>query len=156
MNKVFLLGNIGSDIEKIGPGQNDSTCVKFSLATNKTYKKNGEKVKKTTWHSIKSFSYTANFLLKYAKKGDQILIEGEVNNYQFEKDGIKKYGSEIIASNVNLVSSKNKMAESTVKDELPKKEFADNSEWGGQNFNNANDRYFDSLGDDGSFDFGEA
>ena len=91
MNQVFLIGNIGADAETIGKK------TTFSLATSKSWKdrNSGDKKEKTTWHNIVIWEASPKFV-QYLKKGKQIAVQGEIDNYSYEKDGEKKYGSAII------------------------------------------------------------
>jgi len=103
MNKATLLGNVGRDPELIQTNTG-TTITKFSLATNRK-DKNGEK--RTTWHNIKAFNKTAEILNQYVKQGQQILIEGQINNETWEKDdGTKGFTSEVIVDNFHFVGNK--------------------------------------------------
>ena len=103
MNKATLLGNVGRDPELIQTTKGMS-IVKFSLATNRKLK-NGDK--KTTWHNIKAFNKTAEVLNEYVKQGQQIVIEGSINNETWEKDdGTKGFTSEVLVDNFHFVGAK--------------------------------------------------
>ncbi len=103
MNKVILIGNIGNKPELNEQG----TVANFSVATNKQYKdKEGKKVKKTEWHRVVAFGKTAEIICEFFDKGSKIAIEGELQTREYEKDGVKKYTTEIIANNFEFVDSK--------------------------------------------------
>ncbi len=93
MNKVILQGNLGNDAElKILP--NGSSLLKFSLATSEKWKDaNGAKQERTTWHNCSYFSKGAANLVQYLTKGTKILVEGSIENREYEKDGEKRYAS---------------------------------------------------------------
>lgn len=96
MNKVTLFGRVGNDPE------NTKGVVKFSLATDESYKdKDGNKVEKTAWHSCVSFGKQGEIIEKYVKKGDQFLIEGKID-YNKHED---KYYTSIIVSEFNFISN---------------------------------------------------
>lgn len=105
VNKVILLGNIGNDPE-VKNLSNDSKLVRFSLATNESYKnKSGERVDNTTWHNIVVWNGLAGFVEKYLQKGDKIYLEGKIVNRTWDKDdGTKGYASEVIANSINALS----------------------------------------------------
>jgi len=101
-NKVQLIGNVGIDPE-IKHLENDKVVVKLSLATH--YKYNGNE--KVTWHNLVAWSNTAEIIHKYVKKGDRIAVEGRLDNRSYEdKEGIKRYVTEIIVREILLLSSK--------------------------------------------------
>ena len=105
MNKVILFGNVGNDPEtrKVG----ESQVTKFSLATNKTYNKDGEKKTETQWHNIVIWGKTAEIASKYVKKGNSLLIEGEITYRTYtNKEGANVPITEIIASNIHFTGNK--------------------------------------------------
>lgn len=105
MNKATLCGNITRDIEtRITPS--GKTVVNFSIATNKRINGKDE----TTYHNCVSWGKQGEVIAKYFKKGDKILIEGEINNRSWEKDGIKRYSSDIVVSSFYFVGG-NKVKE---------------------------------------------
>ncbi|MBP6714801.1 MAG: single-stranded DNA-binding protein [Aliarcobacter sp.] len=94
INKAIIKGRIGNDLQR------NNTMVKFSIATDESYKdKDGNKVEKTCWHNIVAFGKLADILEKYFSKGKEILIIGKIENT--EKDG--KYYSSIIADEFDFV-----------------------------------------------------
>ncbi len=100
INRVFLYGNITRDIElKALPS--GTKVANFSVATNRTWKdKNGVKQDTTTFHNIVAFAKPAELIAQYLKKGSGIFIEGRIDNRSWDdKDGQKKYRSEIIVEN---------------------------------------------------------
>lgn len=100
LNKAFLYGNLTRDPElKALPS--GIKVVSFSVATNRTWKdKNGIKQDSTTFHNIVAFGKTAETIAQYLKKGRGIFVEGRIDNRSWEdKDGAKKYRSEIIVDN---------------------------------------------------------
>ena len=110
MNKWIGLGNVGRDPEsrKI----NETTVTKFSLATNKTFMKGTEKVTETQWHNIVMWGRLAEIASKYVQKGNQLLVEGEVQHRNYEdKEGKTVYVTEILASNMEFVGKSETKAE---------------------------------------------
>ncbi|RKX18170.1 MAG: single-stranded DNA-binding protein [Candidatus Zixiibacteriota bacterium] len=105
VNKVILIGNVGKDPEIRHIEANNVSVAKFPLATSETYKnKSGEKVTNTEWHNVVMWRYLAEFAEKYIKKGNQIFVEGKITSRSYDdKDGNKRYITEIIADNVRLL-----------------------------------------------------
>jgi single-strand DNA-binding protein len=108
LNKVMLIGNLGKDPEvKYTP--NGVPVAKFSLATNERYKdKSGEWQDRTEWHSIVAWQKLAEIVGEYVKKGSKIYIEGrlQTSSWEDKQSGEKKYRTEIIASDLLLLSSR--------------------------------------------------
>ena len=101
MNKVILIGRLGKDPESRG-SQGGSTICKFSLATDDGWGEN----QKTNWHRITTFGKTAENCAKYLEKGRQVAVEGRVDYSEYEKDGQKRYGTEIIADRVTFLGGR--------------------------------------------------
>lgn len=99
-NIVFLIGNLGQDPE-VRRLESGKSVAKFSMATSETYKnQQGEKVQETQWHSIVAWGAKAEFAEKYLKKGASATITGKLTYRTYEKDGEKKYYTEIVASEI--------------------------------------------------------
>jgi len=107
VNKVILVGNVGKDPETRYLDENTPVC-KFSLATSEVYKnRNGEKVEQTEWHNIVLWRGLAQVAEKYVKKGSQLYIEGRIRNRSYDdKDGIKRYITEIVGDNMQMLGKK--------------------------------------------------
>jgi single-strand DNA-binding protein len=103
VNKVFLVGRLGKDPE-IRSTQS-SKVASFSIATSETYKNRaGEKVEDTEWHNIVAWREgLVGILEKYVKKGDLVYIEGKLKTRSWEKDGITRYTTEIIADRLTML-----------------------------------------------------
>lgn len=111
-NIVLLVGNLGSDPET-RTGSNDTTITTFSVGTSrparnsdgKTFKDaNGFTVKDTEWHRITCFNGLGKTVGQYAKKGMLVSIQGRIHYSQFEKDGVTRYATEIIAEDVQFLT----------------------------------------------------
>jgi single-strand DNA-binding protein len=102
INRVTLLGNLGRDPEVKYTPTGLAVC-NASLATQKSWKKDGEWKKNTTWHKVVAWRKLAD-LLGTATKGDQVLIEGELTQRSWEnKEGAKQYVTEVLASVVVVI-----------------------------------------------------
>ena len=82
--------------------------AKFSIATNETYKNaKGEKVENTQWHNVVAWEKTAEIVEKYLEKGKEVAIEGKLTSRSYDdKEGVKKYITEIIANEILLIGAK--------------------------------------------------
>ena len=106
VNKVILVGNVGKDPE-VQYIKEDVPVARFTLATSETYKdRNGEKVTNTEWHNIVVWRGLAKVVENYVKKGSQLYIEGKISNRSYEKDGVTKYFTEIVANSLQMLGSK--------------------------------------------------
>mgnify|MGYP001558007071 CR=1 FL=1 len=106
-NKVQLIGNLGMDPEiKILDG--GKKLAKMSIATNETYKNNkGEKVTETQWHNLIAWGKTAEICEKFLKKGSEIALEGKLVNRNYtDKEGIKRYVTEIEVSEILMLDAR--------------------------------------------------
>jgi single-strand DNA-binding protein len=107
INKVILVGNLGSDPELRSTGSGVSICS-FSLATSESWtdKQSGEKQERTEWHRLKIFGRLGEIAAEYLKKGRQVYIEGSIRTDKFTgKDGVEKYFTDIIASEMQMLGS---------------------------------------------------
>lgn len=107
-NKVQLIGNLGKAPE-VKNTESGKKLAKFSVATNETYKNaKGEKVTDTQWHNVIAWGTTAEFAEKYLDKGSEVVIDGKLmNNTYTDKDGVKRYNTEIQVNELLLLGSKN-------------------------------------------------
>ncbi len=100
LNKAMLYGNLTKDPE-IKALPSGIKVTSFGLATNRTYKdKNGVKQETAEFHNIVAFGKPAELISQYMKKGNPIFIEGRIQSRSWDdKDGQKKYRTEIIVEN---------------------------------------------------------
>lgn len=98
MNKAILIGHVGKDPEI--RDANGKKVATFSLATT-------DGKDKTTWHNIVTWERTAELVEKYVKKGSHIAIQGRISNRSYDdKEGNKKYVTEIVADWIELLGSR--------------------------------------------------
>jgi len=110
VNKVILVGNLGRDPEtRYMPDGGAVTNV--SIATTESWKDkgSGEKQEKTEWHRVAFFGKLAEIAGEYLKKGSQIYVEGRLQTREWEKDGVKRYTTEIIANSMQMLGSRQGM-----------------------------------------------
>jgi len=106
-NSVHLIGRLGMDPKTF---EFDSGKMKttFSLATSDYYKdEKGERVQETQWHNIVAWGKTAKIAADYLNKGKEIALEGKLTNRSYEdKDGNKKYITEVVANQILILDKK--------------------------------------------------
>ncbi len=107
INKVIIIGTLGRDPEMRFLPNGNAVCS-MSLATDEGYKdKNtGQQVDKTEWHRVEAFGRLAEIIGEYLKKGSKCYIEGKLRTDEYEKDGIKRYSTKIIANEMTMLDSR--------------------------------------------------
>lgn len=114
VNKVILLGRLGQEPElKYTPG--GAAVCNFSLATTEAWTdKSGQKQEKTEWHRVVVWGKLAELCNQYLSKGRQAFVEGRMQTRSWDdKDGNKRYTTEIMASTVQFIGGANANAGST-------------------------------------------
>lgn len=97
VNKVILVGTCGQDPEtRYLPNGNAVTNLSLATSEQWTDKQTGQKVERTEWHRVSLFGKVAEIAGEYLRKGSQVYIEGKLQTREWEKDGIKRYTTEII------------------------------------------------------------
>ena len=107
INKVILVGNLGQDPEvKYMPS--GGAVTNLSIATTDTWKdkSSGEKRENTEWHRVVFFNRLAEIAGEYLRKGSQVYIEGNLRTRSWEDNGIKKYSTEIVAREMQMLGSR--------------------------------------------------
>jgi len=104
LNKVTLIGRLGKDPE-IKTFDNGNSIANFTLATNESYKdKNGERKEVTDWHNIQiGIPGLVKLVQQYFKKGDVMYLEGKIRTREYEKEGQKRYITEIVGDTVKFL-----------------------------------------------------
>ncbi len=101
VNKVILLGRLGRDPET--RDANGTPVCHLAVATSRRYKdRNGERQEETEWHIVVLFGRAAEIAQQYLLKGSEVYIEGRLRTRSYEKDGIKRYSTEIIGEQMQL------------------------------------------------------
>ncbi len=110
LNKVMLIGNVGRDPEvRYLDGQaGNAKVATFTLATTERYRdRNNELRENTEWHNIVAWRGNADVCEKYVRKGTQLYIEGRIRTRSWDdQSGNKRYTTEIIADNLQLLGKK--------------------------------------------------
>lgn len=97
INKVILIGNVGGDPEtRFLP--NGNAVTNLTLATSDSWrdKQSGEQKERTEWHRVSFFGKIAEIAGQYLSKGSKVYIEGRLQTREWEKDGVKRYTTEVV------------------------------------------------------------
>lgn len=107
VNKVILIGRLGKDPE-VRNLENGVSVANFTMATSESYKDRttGEKKEVTEWHNIVLWRGLAEISQKYLHKGDLVYIEGKLRTRSWEKEGVTRYTTEIVADNMTMLGSR--------------------------------------------------
>lgn len=106
LNSCSFIGNVGKDVESRSL-DGGKMVVSFTLAVTEKYKEN----ENTTWINCVAFGKLAEIINKYVNKGDQLYVNGRLNNRQYEKDGVTKYFTEVVLNDMVMLGSKKKSDE---------------------------------------------
>jgi single-strand DNA-binding protein len=107
INKVILVGNVGQDPEtRYMP--NGGAVTNLSIATSDSWKdKNtGDQQERTEWHRVVFYQRLAEIVAEYVKKGSKVYVEGSLRTRSWEQDGVKRYATEIIASEMQMLDGR--------------------------------------------------
>mgnify|MGYP000259335188 CR=1 FL=1 len=107
VNKVILIGRLGKDPE-VRNLENGVSVANFTMATSESYKDRttGEKKEATEWHNVVLWRGLAEISQKYLHKGDLVYIEGKLRTRSWEKEGVTRYTTEIVADNMTMLGSR--------------------------------------------------
>jgi single-strand DNA-binding protein len=107
VNQVNLLGRVGKDPEVKAVGDGKTVC-RFNMATSEVWKDaNGQKQERTEWHRVVIWGKLGEICGLYVKKGSMVYVQGKITTRNWEdKDGVKKYSTEIIARDVQFLDAK--------------------------------------------------
>lgn len=115
VNKVIIMGNLGRDPE-VRYTPNGAAICNVSVATTRNWKdkSSGEKVEETEWHRVVFYDRLAEIAGEYLKKGRPVYVEGRLKTRKWnDKDGIEKYTTEIVASEMQLLGGREGMGAPT-------------------------------------------
>ncbi|MBT8146734.1 MAG: single-stranded DNA-binding protein [Gammaproteobacteria bacterium] len=107
INKVILVGNVGGDPE-VRYMPSGGAVVNLTLATSESWKdkNSGENVEKTEWHRLVFFNRLAEIVGEYVRKGSKLYVEGRLQTRSWEQDGVKRYATEIVANEMQMLDSR--------------------------------------------------
>ena len=107
VNKVILVGNVGGDPEtKAMPS--GSMVTNITVATSESWKdkQTGQLQERTEWHRVVFFNRLAEIVSEYVRKGSKVYIEGSLRTRSWEQEGVKRYSTEIVASEMQMLDSR--------------------------------------------------
>ncbi len=107
INKVILIGNLGRDPET-RYAQGGSAVTNFSVATSESWRDRttNEQQERTEWHNVVCFARLAEIAGEYLRKGSKVYIEGSLRTSSWEQDGQKRYRTEIMARELQMLDSR--------------------------------------------------
>lgn len=107
VNKVILIGNLGQDPE-VRYMPSGGAVANVRLATSESWKDktSGEQQERTEWHTVVFFNRLAEIVGEYLKKGSQVYIEGSLRTRKWQKDGVDRYSTEIIANEMQMLGGR--------------------------------------------------
>ncbi|MCA6065416.1 single-stranded DNA-binding protein [Thalassolituus marinus] len=107
VNKVTLIGKLGRDPD-IRYMPNGNAVANLTIATAESYtdRQTGQKVDQTEWHRVVAYERLAEIIQQYVKKGAQVYVEGRLKTREWEKDGIKRYTTEIVCTELLMLDSR--------------------------------------------------
>ena len=120
VNKAILIGRLGKDPDlRYTPA--GKAVASFSLATSERWSaQDGQKKESTTWHNIVAWGRQAEVLKEYMHKGSQVYIEGRISNRSYDdKEGNKKYISEVVVQNFQFLDSKSSSSDANNEQQAP-------------------------------------
>lgn len=131
LNRAEFIGHFGkkAEIKMVG----DTKVASFSIGVTKRgyTSKNGTQVPdKTTWVNITAWRGLAEIVEKYTDKGSHVYVAGELQTRSYEKDGVTRYSTEILAENIELLS-KRPQGENQPQAQAPQAQTPQASEWSG-------------------------
>lgn len=108
-NKVILIGNMTADPE-LKQTQGGVSVCSFSIAVNRKFSKEGEQA--CDFITIQTWRQQAEFVSKYFKKGNPILVCGSLQTRNWtDNQGNKRYATEVVADEISFVGSKESSTE---------------------------------------------
>lgn len=121
VNKVIILGNLGTDPEVKDAG--DNIICNLNVATSRRYNdRNGQQVEETEWHRVSFFGRTAEIARDYLRKGSQCYVEGRLRTRKYtDKNGVEKYSTEIVGQTLQLLDRRTDSAQDESFDSAPRR-----------------------------------
>lgn len=106
LNQAIIIGHLGKDPELREVG--DTHVCNFSVATTRSWydKKTSEKREETQWHRVTVWGKSAESCAKYLTKGRQVCVTARIEYSSYEKDGVTKYSTDLIASDVQFLGGR--------------------------------------------------
>jgi single-strand DNA-binding protein len=113
LNRLQAIGRLGKDPE-IRSTNNGTKVANFSIGVSDRFKKD-----ETTWITCIAWKGLAEVVEKYLKKGSQVYVEGRLTTRKWEKDGITRYVTEIVLSELQMLGGKQPVQQQAVSTPAP-------------------------------------
>jgi len=122
VNKAILIGNLTKDVEVRYTGSG-TAVASFSIATNETYEKDGEKKESVQYHNCVAWKKLAEICGEFLKKGSKVYVEGRIQYRSYDdKQGIKKTVTEIVITELLMLDRPMSATQEAVVQTQPQKE----------------------------------
>ena len=104
LNKVMLIGNVGMEPE-IRSTTGGTRTARIRLATSRSWtdRNTNQQQEKTEWHNLKFFGRLVDIVEQWVKKGDRLYVEGRIDYYQYEKEGVTMYGTDVVVNEMVML-----------------------------------------------------
>lgn len=107
INKATIVGTLGADPEtRYTPSGTAITSIRIATSESWKDKQTGEQQERTEWHSVTFFGRLAEIAGEYLKKGRQVYVEGKLRTDEYEKDGVKRYATKVIADEMQMLGGR--------------------------------------------------
>lgn len=108
VNKVILVGNVGKDpeVRYLDSGVAVATITLATSERGYTLSNGTQVPERTEWHNVIAWRGLAEIAEKYIRKGSQLYVEGKISTRKWDKDGVTRYSTEIIAESIELLGRK--------------------------------------------------
>jgi single-strand DNA-binding protein len=132
VNKVILVGNVGKDpeVRYLDSGVAVATITLATSERGYTLSNGTQVPERTEWHNIIAWRGLAEIAEKYIRKGSQLYVEGKITTRKWDKDGITRYSTEIIAESIELLGRKPEGSHSETTASAPSPKAASSTEEG--------------------------
>lgn len=120
LNSVQLIGHLGKDPE-LKQTSKGTSYAQLSIATSEMSNKAGDKHLFTEWHNVIVWAKNAENACRFLKKGSQVFIQGRLNHQCYDKDGEKRYFTQVVAQKILFLGSKGKGDNRKGEQEMPQK-----------------------------------
>ncbi len=122
VNKVILVGNVGKDpeVRYLDSGVAVATITLATSERGYTLSNGTQVPERTEWHNVIAWRGLAEIAEKYIRKGSQLYVEGKITTRKWEKEGVTRYATEIVAENIELLGRKQEGASASQPGAAPK------------------------------------
>lgn len=101
LNQITIIGRTTKDPEAKATNSG-SSVTNFTIVTNRVWNQNGQKQEEAEFHNVVAFGKLADIISQHVKKGQLIMVQGRIQTRSWEKDGQKRYTTEVIADRMQM------------------------------------------------------